>query len=355
MRVSRIFASVAPLLSIVTAVVVQPSSIEFDIPQGYADIQSCVESFIVQDGLAKRDTVDTLEGVINSVVNSGIIFDLLQEIASSETQMDNLANVAISALGGNFTALSSSIGGLNITLNFTSIWKTILGTGLIPSTFDGLLLNDTNRDFLATKIGEILVTQTWVNQLLIDLGHHAELSFDNIATLIKTIKSKANGTRVIHNSDPRSEGTFIGKRSDYQGSAQAFASNLVGQVVGSSFLSLTASDLLVALNRTGVVAPIVLKLFADPAVVTLIRTLAPKIYDSGALNKIPLNDIYVKAKKQNLLSDAIQWVFTVPVYSPALGLILKYLDMNGYYQQVQDSLYGPHGNSMTLKPGSYPP
>lgn len=352
MRVSRIFASVAPLLSIATAIIVQPSSIQFDIPQEYADIQSTVESFIVQDGLAKRDSVATLEGIINSVANSGIIFDLLDEIASSDTQMDNLANAVISILGGNLSALTSRLGGLNISLNISTIWQTVQSSGIIPSTADGLLLNETNRDFLASRVGNILVTQTWISQLLIDLGHEAKLSFDNIAKLIKTVKSKANGTQVITNSDPNSKSVFIGKRSDYQGSAQAFINNLVGQVVGSNILSQTAGDFLVALNRTGVVAPLALKLLDEPSLATIITTVSPKIYNSGELSKIDLNGPYEKLKKESLLSDGLQWVLVQPTYSPPLGLLLKYLDKNGYYQQIQDSLFGPHGNSMSLKNGT---
>lgn len=355
MRVSRIFASLAPLLSLVSADVVLPSSDQFVIPQKYAGVQAAVDNFINRDAdLSKRDSVSTLEGVINSVVNSGIITDVIDEIAGSETQMDNLANATIAILGGNSSALTSLLNGYNISLNVSALTQSVNESGIVPSTAKALLMNETNREFVAKKVGTLLVTQVWISQLLIDLGHNGKLTFDHIAHLIKTVTSKANGTTVITNSDPNSKAVVFGKRADddNSGSAQAFFNNLVGQVVGSNIVSQSANDFLVALNRTGVVAPLTMKLMDLPSVITLVRTLSPKIYASGVLDKYDLDGGYTKLKKENVLSDGLQWILTQPKYSPPLGLLLKYLDQNGYYQQIQNNLYGPHGDSMTLKKGT---
>lgn len=292
----------------------------------------------------KRDdsSVSTLTQVLSQVESSGVIISVLEEIANSPTQINNLANLAESLIrnGGGV------VGGLNISLNMSSLLKTVKDSGIIFTTLDGLMLNVTNRNFLADRLGVLLKRNPWVAQLLTDLGAGKALTVAHIADLVQNFTSKAsNWDEMLQQTESvTSKSVVIGARDDssgqYAGSAQEFLNNLINTVASSTLASQSIGDILQAVNDSGIVVPIVVDVLNSTAILRMVGTLVGKIYNTGAFDNIDLNSYYQLAKKNGLLTNSIQIALTDPTYSPPLARIFQRMEINGAYQQTQWNLHG---------------
>lgn len=312
--------------------------------QIYQEIIDLTEDNFFQKRADDSSTVSALTQVLENVENSGLIMDILEEIAASPTQTDNLANLTVSLLknGGGL------IGGINITLNYTSLWDTVKLSGIIFSTLDGLMLNVSNRNFLADRIGVMLKRNPWVAELLTQLGAGHALTVSYLHELITTFKSKASNwdEMLQQTSMPNSKSVIIGARDDsnssgqYDGSAQEFLSNLINTVANSALADQSIGNLLQAVNDSGIVIPVVLDVLNSTSVLGMFGTIIGKVYDSGVLDGIDLNSYYQLAKKNHFLTNAIQIGLTDPTYSPSLARILQRMEINGVYQQTQWNLHG---------------
>lgn len=294
----------------------------------------------------KRDdaSVSTLTQVLSQVQSSGVIMSVLEEIANSPTQIDNLANLTVSLIknGG------GAIGGLNITLNMTALLKTVEDSGIIFSTLDGLMFNVTNRNFLADRLGVLLKRNPWVAQLLTELGAGKALTVARIADLVQNFTSKAsNWDEMLQQTESvTSKSVVLGARDDsnssgqYAGSAQEFLNNLINTVASSTLASQSIGDILQAVNDSGIVVPIVVDVLNSTSVLRMVGTLIGKIYDSGVFDNFDLNSYYQLARNNGLLTNSIQIALTDPTYSPPLARIFQRMEMNGAYQQTQWNLHG---------------
>ncbi|KAK6457650.1 uncharacterized protein RJT20DRAFT_133105 [Scheffersomyces xylosifermentans] len=302
-------------------------------------LEELLDNFLLQHEavLSKRDTTsDTVASILREVGDSGIITKVLNQIAGSPQAVDNLANLTVTLVENGGGVIS----GVNITsLNITSIVNSVLNSGIVTQVLDGLLLNETNRVQLATVVGHILGSpnNTFIPQLLIELGAGKKLTVPFLADLIQNTKSKTDEI-VMKNA------IVFGnvKRDDdqYAGSANSFFNNLINHVIGSQLVSGSLDDILIGLNQSEITVPLVMEILQDAPVRGMAASLIGKLYSAGLFDNIDLNGPYTKLKKENVLSNVIEVAMTDPTYSPALGLVFKQMEDNGVYQQIQYNLYG---------------
>lgn len=313
---------------------------DFRLAQLYQHLTDLTEEHFVE----KRDdsSASTLTQVLSQVQSSGVITSVLEEIANSPTQINNLASLAESLIknGGGV------VGGLNISLNVSSLLKTVEDSGLIFSTLDGLMFNVTNRNFLADRLGVLLKRNPWVAQLLTDLGAGKALTVAHIADLVQNFTSKAsNWDEMLQQTESvTSKSVVFGARDDssgqYAGSAQEFLNNLINTVASSTLASQSIGDILQAVNDSAIVVPIVVDVLNSTSILRMVGSLVGKLYNAGTFDSIDLNSYYQLAKKNSLLTNAIQIALTDPTYSPPLARIFQRMEINGAFQQTQWNLHG---------------
>lgn len=332
----------------------------------------------------KRDenTVNSIVSLLQSVEQSGLIPDIVLDITSSQTKMDNLANYTVGLLSTIMNGNTSSLlSGINIDLNTTEILNAVLNSGLLQSTAGGLILNNENNAKLADLVGEILGSpdNVWIGWLLVGLGNGEDLTVPFIANLVVNTTSKANtnstnqskikSTVGGNNHNNQVEDVIIDKDSitdkdfndysgslnefldnlavkrddsdnQYAGSLNQFISNVGNSVAQSSLIQASAGDILTALNQSNILVPTIMKITENQNLGTLVKTLVSRIYASGLINDLPLDTYYEYAKKENILSDALQYILTDPTWSPGLATFFKRMDDAGAYQRLQDNMYG---------------
>ncbi|EMG47845.1 hypothetical protein SBY92_005018 [Candida maltosa Xu316] len=373
------FLSLSTLVPIVTLGFSHLVSASVDFSK-YDYIIKEIEDLSKKDELYKRGEaeIEQFTSLFQSVGNSNIIPEILTDITSSQDKMDNLANLTYGLIGA-VSSGASSFEGININLNYTELLNAVLSSGIIQSTAGGLLLNNANNAKLADFVGGILGSpnNVWIGWLLMGLGNGEDLTVPYLANLIVNSTSKANTNPdnqtqlknvkvqpqedqvVIKDpvNDEEEDNAYAGslndfvdhlinKRDDdnstdqYAGSLNQFINNVAGAITQSTLVQSSANDILVALNRSDIVVPLVMELLDNPNLGTLVQTIVKKLYNEGVLNDIPLDPYYEFAKKQGYLSDGLQYLLTDPTYAPALATLLKRMDDAGVYQRLQDNMYG---------------
>lgn len=293
------------------------------------------------DGAArifKRDdgALNTIEQILIQTNKSGILWDLVDGIAASNLLIDNIANLAVSVLNGNTSAIEGL--GVKIELNTLDLVATVMQSGIITLVADGLLLNEANRQKLAGVLGNSLENDVWISKLLQGLGDGDEPLVDYIANTIKYTKSK----NPRHQDQLRQRVLSLERRANTEGLAQLFFGNLINTVLQSQLVSGSLSDVLVALNDTGVGVDMVVQLLDHTGLLYAIGlAVVSKLYNSGALSGIDLNTPYQKAKREHTLLDGLQALLTNPTYAPGIAALFKQLDDSGVYHEVKLNLYGP--------------
>lgn len=282
---------------------------------------------------------DTLIQLIASVNQSGIIVDVLHEIALSPEQMNTLSNVIYVTLQ-KFYMSSMTTSHINTTTNLTELLEIVKASGLLYSTLAGLLLDDTQRVILSDSVGELLVNYTWISVLLNYLGENGMITVDTIFDIARNTKSK----------DPGFNGTQFTKRSiletnsssnSHSGSLQAFLSNLVGSAVRSQLAISSLETILAAVNQSGIVVPTVQGFVRDPLVLNMIGYISNKLYNYGVFDIVDINTVYQKLRNDKTLTRLGQWLLTDPVWSVALAKLLERMQNRGVFDQIQRNIYGP--------------
>lgn len=287
----------------------------------------------------KRDLQSTLEGLLQTVNNSGVIIDVLHEIADSPVEMNTLANYIVQILVSALT--NTAIKGLNITVNFTDIVDKVMDSGIIQSTAIGLLFDDTIRNRLADNIGEVLVNHTWIPALIYKIGTTGQATWKLIFDTVHNTVSKDpgfNGT-----SYPKRDQIQFEKRdngSEYSGSLNTFISNLAGSAISSDLFSESLDSILAAVDQSNIVIPIVLSVTGDLKIQTMVGFIANKLYNYGLFDQIPLNDYFQEYKKNGKLSASTQFAFGDPTWSPAVAKLFYRWDTQGVMDQIRKNLYG---------------
>lgn len=357
MKWSRIF-TLSSVISVVVAQQVQESALdklaniisaEANLEFGAEDNIDVFPEISYNLDLVKRADnsaiVLTISGLLQSIYASGLITKTLAQLAESTSTLDTVALFAILGINSTMAAYNALGGGLKgiqsilakSPLNSTELLEELGLSGIVNSTAEGLLFNDTNRDILADTLGEKLATNYWVAVLLNGLASGKDLTWNYLAETIETSTSKANETKK----------TVIFRRAEtpsaannYLGSAVAFLENIITTVLQSQTFTATLGVSLAALNQSGIVVPLVLDILQDPNLGVILSYVSPKIFESGVLYQIDLSTLFKWAKKKDYLLDGSQVLLTHPVYSPPLGKIFERMETSGVYAQVQANLYG---------------
>ena len=163
MRLSRIILTCMPLMPGLTQAITPNSEVyevdnkeERSLEDIYEDFLLIVDSQVNKRSDSSR--VDQLEQILLKVNESGIIMDVLNEIAGSKAEQNTLVNMTTDMIkngGGSFD-------GIQIEFNKTNILNAVKSSGIINSTLDGLLLNDQNREILADRTGHVLSKYAYV-------------------------------------------------------------------------------------------------------------------------------------------------------------------------------------------------
>lgn len=339
--------------------------------------------------------VDQYVYLFQSIEQSGLIPDLLEEITNNQTQIDNLVSYIELLLSGDLGGENStiSLNGISINLNTTQIMNAVVESGIIPSTYDQLLGNKENNQKVADFAGGVLSSpnNVWIGWLLTDLGQGHALTVPFLADLIVNTTSKANTNDTnrsdinvketpplaedvglnpegINNDGTTKDAVYINlqeqeakrikKREEYlmskrasdvdnqyAGSLSQFLNNAINTVVNSQLVSSSINDIVVALNQSGIITPIVLQVLQNDNLSSLVNPIVKTLYEHGAFNNLPLNYYFIYAKERNILSDGLQFVLTDPHYAPPIARLLKRMEDIGTFQYLQDNMYGPHKRS----------
>lgn len=301
--------------------------------------------------LGKRDMLtDNLESILLAVNNSGIVIDILHEIADSTEQMNTLSNWLFQALLS--IKSNSAIKGLNVTVNTTDIFAQVKASGLILSTIHELFFDDQQRDYFADSVGALLTRYVWIPRIVYDIGYNGKITVNRIADLVQNTKTKnpnpeTNGT-VEASVKPLLKREFysLQERADnstgaYSGSLQAFFNNLIQAGLMSSLAESSLSSILTAVNNSGIVAPIVQAAVRDVKIQKMAFFIVNKLYNFGVFDSIPINDYFQEFKTSGAASRSVQFGFGNPTYSPIIARIFERLENRGVFETIKLNLWGP--------------
>lgn len=339
MRLSRIIFTCIPLVAGLAQAVTSPISEEFVVEtRQEKTLDDLFEDFmkLADHHLDKRSDdskVDQLESLILQVNESGIIMDVLNQIADSKTQQNTLVNLTTNMIknGG------SSFDGIKIDFNITELLDATISSGIINSTLDGLLLNDQNREIIGDRTGHVLSKYAYVSKILADIGNGQEPTVEYIADTVQNFKTKNPKYQYMNEGKQ----VVLSTRDDYSGSAQSFLNNLLNTIVSSKLVSGSIEDFLVALNRSGVAVSIAMEVVETPKITEMATYIIGQLYYNGVFDNLDTNKYFQDAKKKNILSDGAQMILTDPTYSPALAKLMKQMQDNDVYEDIRKNLYGP--------------
>lgn len=298
----------------------------------YEEISSAVESH-----RSKRDaTLDLLQSVLLSLNNSGVVIQVLHQIADSPQEMNTLSNYIFQVLVSLLTG--KAIKGLNVTVNATQIIDSVNQSGIILSTLSSLLLDDLQLAKFAANVGETMVNNTWIPEVVYTFGDTGHLSFQTIFNLARNSRSK----------DPGFNGTTytpleLLKRdsNQYDGSLQSFINNMIGSGLTSSLFLDSLESILEAVKNSGVIISLVQTAVADPKIQYMGGFIANKLYNYGVFDQIPLDKYIQKFKKDGTLKKQTQFILTDPLWLPVVAKIFLQWYNLGVNDQVRRNMYGP--------------
>lgn len=167
----------------------------------------------------KRDTVLSIETLLNLVNNSGIIYTVLDLVAYSPSRIEALANLTAGLVGNvNTSDLLGTVSSLGNGLNYSAMFTSVMESGVVTSLLDGILLDEDFRPTLVDLISRIL-------------EGNKNLFLYLVQDVFKSLK--------------RDE---LHKRAT--GSLETFVGNIVALALGSDLVGNLANDVLTALNNT---------------------------------------------------------------------------------------------------------
>ncbi|EGW35305.1 uncharacterized protein SPAPADRAFT_58526 [Spathaspora passalidarum NRRL Y-27907] len=302
------------------------------------DYDSQLQEILTPPQFEKRASNNSLVPLLQTLAGSGLIPNLLSEITSSQQKMDTVADLILSAVQGGSSIFSNISLNLNMNVSTTELLSGI--TGLLPSVFQGLLVNETNRNVIAGVASGLLGSKeyVWISALILELGQGADLTVDLLANLM------INGTTYMKFSDygKIEEVNEVEKRDtdDNDGSFSQLLNNMVGTLLNSNLFKGTAQQLFDAIEESGIVVPLVLDIITIPTLPKFAGVVLKKLYDNHVFDGIDLNSYYVAIKKSNLLTDSTEALLTDETFGPAVALLLKRIEDLGTFDAITRNMYG---------------
>lgn len=284
-----------------------------------------LDELMQMTNLYKRDE-QTIETLLEYVNKSGIIFDLLDQIADYPERVDAIGNLT-KGLKGKLPAVNLSnieapnLGGLT---NNNSLVDVILKSGLVESLADALLLDDKFRPVLVNLIYRVV-----------------DSNKDIILYLVDVVLAKRD----------MDSGELRARDDDYSGSLSEFANNILGSVVNSKLFTDTFTDVVNALNDTGIAVYVVQRFLSNDAYINMTAKLAEDFIQSGAINitgslnitKIVggvLGDPSALGKlAAGALSGNVDLKGIFGKYAPGVKAIISGLEKKGLFEELNDYIF----------------
>lgn len=325
LAIMRLF-SILSASCLVTSAVSLPYAIpvansKFEIQEYVQDMMRLegYDSFSEFMELNKRDQ-DTVDKLLETVNSSGIIFTLLDQIADHPERIGTLANLTGNLIKShNFSLDLGSLGSMASGLNISAIYTTVQKSGLVTSLLDGILLDDNYRPVLVDLIYRIVRANTNLIMYIVD------------------------GIFQPRNLNK--------KRADNSGSLQHFVTNIISSVLSSSLVAETATDVVNALNDTGVAVYVVKRLIADESYQNMTALFIKDFAKTGAL-KLNAKSLNITAilnsalLKPKVLTDLVGGLLSGKVnlsglgkYTGAIGKIVSDLEAKGLFQQLNNEIF----------------
>lgn len=269
----------------------------------------------------KRDEELTIENILIKFNESQILFKGVDALSESKKAQELIVNAT--------TFLLKQVGNVNLTsllyttsklhLNVSGIYYTVEKSGLIQSTLDGILLDESYRPVLVKLVERIVYP-----------------NLDAIYFLMQ---------KYLHPASNK-------KRADDSDSLEQFATNIISTVLHSQVFSETLTDLLNALNDTGVAVYTIKRLIASEQFQNLTVSLFKDIYATGAI-KLNLSSLNISAivdyflKDPKVLTSALTGVMsggnnlgaTFGKYTDGVKGIIKDLEDDGFFVTLNDYLF----------------
>ncbi|CAH2351323.1 predicted GPI-anchored protein 45 [[Candida] railenensis] len=294
--------------------------------------------------LSKRDE-STIANILIQVNKSGIIFELLDYVADSDSIINTISNATENLISGvNISSLLSGGGSSSLlsSLNLTQILGVVQDSGLLQSILDGTLLDTSFQPTIAGIIEKAVRANEGLLAMIFNTylkpasnskrqlkavtsdgaivfspsessavdSIQSQLSTASITSLISSVASrvstagttsksaatssvkgttsttKASATVSAGNSSSSSSAasSTASSTADTSGSLSSFAGNIAGEVLGSSVFIGTLNDTLVALNDTGVALYIIKRILSTESYIDMFGTIISNVMYSGALN-----------------------------------------------------------------------
>lgn len=286
-----------------------------------------LDQFYLMANLYKRDE-KTIETLLEYVNKSGIIFDLLDQIADYPERVQAIGNLTVGLLGRlppidlSNLLLPKNMG----SMTNNSLVNVLLKSGLVKSLADGLLLDESFRP--------VLVNLTY---RIVDANKNVILYIVDGVLAKRDLEKRAD---------------------DYSGSLGEFAKNIFGSVLDSKLFLNTFGDIVNALNDTGVAVYVVKKFLSDDAYLNMTATIANDAIHSGAINITGTPNITkiiggVLADPSALgklasgaLSGKVDLKGIFGKYSPAIKGIIQGLERKGLFEELNDYIF-PSSSSQT--------
>lgn len=323
------FSALVTLMSAVATVAAVPLAVpvkdtQFELVNEVRELFE--ERFLPDDldnmkGVLEKRADFSLDGILDLLNSSGIIWSVLDLIAYNPDRIEVLANFTAGLVGNlNMSSLSSLTLGLNLDLNYSLIYNSVMDSGVVTSLLDGILLDEDYRPVLVNLTSRVLE------------GNKNLFNY-----LVKDIFKKLK------------RGLF--DKRDTAGTLETFVGNIISSALSSSLVGDIAGEVLVALNDTQFLTYTVKHFLANEGyqnmtgqlVLDIIATGDVKI-NSQAINITKIadsllsNPTVVVSLVSNLLSGNVK-LPALGKYTSAIGAIVTEVEDNGVFEDLNNYVF----------------
>lgn len=320
----------------------------------------------IQDKLNKRDVESTIEGLINLLNDSGIVWTVLNYAADHENIIDLLSNYTggflENAISGNKSESSDSSGstignlvsGIADTVDLGALGNMVLDSGLVKSLLDGLLLDDNFRPHLSDIIYNVI-----------------EKNMNLIAIVANSLLKPAQNKELLAR-DLEEHENFKRALSD---SITQLIGNLGGALLNSQIFYTGLNDTLIALNDTNFLVYTVQRFLSTPEYLNMTGELITQSISKSGINILTLQStISTLASKINitqivagalgdtqaitsllgslLSGEGAQLTGFLKRYIPGLKAIVNDLEEKGLFVDLNNRLFPSNSPSSTSSASS---
>lgn len=297
---------------------------EFDLQSVMDDFLDLADSpeldqLLLVANLYKRDE-KTVESLLEYVNKSGIIFDLLDEVADHPARINAISNLTVGLLKKlppidlSKLKLPEFKGQTN-----SSLVNIILKSGLVESLADGLLLDKKFRPVLVNLIYRVV-----------------ESNKDLILYIVDGVLAKRDLEK---------------RANDYSGTLLEFAENFLSATLDSRIFKDTFADIVNALNDTGIAVYVVQHFLGNDAYINMTAKLTTNIINSHAINitgKPNITGIVggvlsdpseLMQLASGALSGKTDYKAIFGKYAPAVKSIVNDLEKKGLFEDLNDYIF----------------